>query len=477
MSVVRAAATYRPQWHIDADEIESIWGRTHGSGIERKTVAGPDEDALTMAVEAAKRLIGPTEINPETVEMLIFATTNPPLEEGELTPQIVSALGLPERCRTIALTQSIAGASDALLTALETVEGGDNPALVLAADAPQGDVANEDHRFGAGAAAFLVTADGDGAILDEKASYTIDAPGLRFRERGRNQSKSLDAKGYERSTIQSCFEGVIKRLEDENADIHVLHQPDMKKLRHSSIAVGATEETVSRGTVVDTLGDAGSATVPIALAVALLNASVGESCIASTFGGGSRATALKFTVDGPVTGSITSPTGSVALSYDKYLRYRDELGEESISGGGANVSLPSWQRTISQRYRLTAGQCPSCQSIVFPPTGACTNCYENVTYDDVTLRPTGTIKTVTEIGAGGSPPEFAPLQRQKGSYAVALIKLRSDSEEGSVLIPAQLTDCDPGSMTAGMSVRAVWRYIYEQDGIPRYGVKFAPDSG
>jgi uncharacterized OB-fold protein len=81
------------------------------------------------------------------------------------------------------------------------------------------------------------------------------------------------------------------------------------------------------------------------------------------------------------------------------------------------------------------------------------------------------VEAKTVVGQGGAPPEFAPLQRHGGPYGVAIVGCEAD---GHVTLPAQLTDCDPGSVAVGDEVRAVIRRIYVQEGVVRYGAKFVP---
>lgn len=57
----------------------------------------------------------------------------------------------------------------------------------------------------------------------------------------------------------------------------------------------------------------------------------------------------------------------------------------------------------------------------------------------------------------------------QGQYAVAIIRLA----EGPQVV-AQLVDIDPQQVTIGMKVHRVLRRIYTQEGVVRYGYKFAP---
>ncbi|HET7322714.1 MAG TPA: OB-fold domain-containing protein, partial [Halococcus sp.] len=113
-----------------------------------------------------------------------------------------------------------------------------------------------------------------------------------------------------------------------------------------------------------------------------------------------------------------------------------------------------------------------CGELVFPPEGACSNCHSRVEFEPVSLPRTGTVEAKTVVGQGGAPPEFAPHQRRDGPYGVTIVGF--EAEEGHATMPGQLTDCDPGTVEVGDTVRAAIRRIYEQEGVVRYGAKFVP---
>ncbi|MHA1310897.1 MAG: Zn-ribbon domain-containing OB-fold protein [Candidatus Helarchaeota archaeon] len=136
----------------------------------------------------------------------------------------------------------------------------------------------------------------------------------------------------------------------------------------------------------------------------------------------------------------------------------------------AHVSIPKYWKALPQKYRLVAGKCSNCGELNFPPTTLCKKCGQENTQKHIELKGKGTVYTYTIIGRGGAPPEFAKMQKKCGPYAIAIVEL----EEG-LKINVQLTDCDPfKDVNIGMKVSAVFRRIYEQENVIRYGLKFRP---
>lgn len=134
---------------------------------------------------------------------------------------------------------------------------------------------------------------------------------------------------------------------------------------------------------------------------------------------------------------------------------------------GAYISLPNYTRSVEQRYRLVGLKCPACGVINFPPAEICGECGYQGEFDKVVPDGRGKIYSFTVIEAGGAPAEFAEQVNQTGSYAVALV----DMEEG-YRVMGQLTDCNVNDIKVGAEVELVFRKIYEQEGVVRYGVKF-----
>lgn len=134
----------------------------------------------------------------------------------------------------------------------------------------------------------------------------------------------------------------------------------------------------------------------------------------------------------------------------------------------AYVSIPSYSRSIPQRYSLIGAKCKSCGTVNFPATPSCVKC-GRTEFEPLKLSGRGKIYCYTTISKGGSPPEFSAQQNLVGSYHVAVIEL----DEGPKIV-AQMTNCQPEELKIGLTVEATFRRIYEDDDMIRYGVKFMP---
>ncbi|MFQ3294698.1 MAG: hydroxymethylglutaryl-CoA synthase [Halobacteriales archaeon] len=461
---------YAPRLRIEADEYRDAWDEAP-RGIDRTAVPDADEDAFTMAHEAAARALSAGGFDGTDVEFLAFGTTTPPMAEEELTARLRSTLGLPEDVTTRTNT----GSTRAGVTALEAGLDAGTKGLIVASDCPEGNPDGEIERVaGAGAAAFVL--DDSGARVVDRATYTEPYPGTRFRSHGESEVKGLGITPYDRTAFRETLAGVVERLGANEAqtdvDAAAIQAPDGDLPYRVSDTLGVDPEAIDAAETVRDLGDTGAASAPLGMARALADGA--DRILLAAFGSGAGSSALLI----ERSGGNEVPTdlaleGDVLLSYSDYLRRRGEITGGPPAGGGAAVSVPTWRRTLSQRHRLVAGKCRNCGALAFPPEGACRVCAELVEYEAVELAEPGIIQAATTIERGGEPPEFAPQQARGGQYGVAVVAF-DGPDGGTATVPLQVPLEGVESIEIGDEVETTIRRIYEDEDVIRYGRKAVP---
>ncbi|MBI4392285.1 MAG: OB-fold domain-containing protein [Euryarchaeota archaeon] len=155
-------------------------------------------------------------------------------------------------------------------------------------------------------------------------------------------------------------------------------------------------------------------------------------------------------------------------SFDRLRAIGVETGHIHDKPMGAFVSQATWLAGSRARYHLEGAVCGSCKAVNFPPNETCNECGAG---QMVTLRLSGrgTTYSLTRIGRGGAPAEFAMQEALSGPYWVAIVEL----DEGPKVV-SQLACGFGGEPTVGTRVQAAFRRIYKQDGSSRYGLKFVP---
>ncbi len=456
---ILSAGAYAPGNRVTAGTFEDAWGRFDAPGVETKAVPDADEDALTMAVEAARRALSAGDAAGDALESISLATTTPPLAEEDLTPRLGSYVEAPSDAATRVYGGHTRAGVDALLDALD--RGG--LALVAAADCPGGEPDDpREHAAGAGAAAFLVGPDAT-ATVEASATSADPRPGTRFRRPGSRDLEGLDVGTYGRAAFTEPIAAAVDGLTPDGTaliyDAAAVQAPNGKLPYRTDIDA----EAIAAVETVSELGDTAAASVPLGLVRAFESGH--DRTLAVAWGSGAGATALRLEGTAP---TETSLAADRELDYPAYLRRRGDIVGEPPDGGAAHVPVPTWRRSLPQRHRHAAGRCPDCGAVAFPPEGACPDCNGLVDFDPVEASRTGTVEASTTIGRGGAPPEFADQQAKQGSFGVAIARFAAG--DGTVSLPIQLV----GEADVGDRVRAVPRRIYVEEGVPRYGLKGVP---
>ncbi|MCB1388230.1 MAG: 3-hydroxy-3-methylglutaryl CoA synthase [Rhodobacteraceae bacterium] len=146
--MLQSASGYLPLLRFDraVARRELRWAGLGGSGKGHRAVAGWDEDALTMAVEAARGALGDGHTG-----SVVFASTSAPFTDRSQAGLVIDALHLaPET-----LAQDVAGSRRAAVTALRRALESGAETLVAA---------GEKRAAAPGSAAHLGWGDGAGAV-------------------------------------------------------------------------------------------------------------------------------------------------------------------------------------------------------------------------------------------------------------------------------------------------------------------------
>ncbi len=444
---IAAVGAAVPRLRITAATYTKAWGHFAARGVQEKRVLSFDEDEATLAVEAALPLLHRSGAIPP--RSILFGSAG----AAAAATTLAEALDLPHAFTADLLGSETQGLA-ALALGFDRTAAGNGPALVVASDSLRG--APDDpaeHGFGAAAVACIVAAGGT-VHLKGQAAVSTEGYGDRFEDRDglwRDPGVGKDAAFRAKVAIGGLLRGGAAVAQQ------VIHlHPDV--LAH--------------------FGDVGAVSPLAGLATLLARGTVGEIAVAAGGSGGGLALRLDVAKVPDLLGAATHLGGKGAgghaskeITYPAYLQHRRLVkGERPNLAQGAFVPLPAYQESVPARYRLLAMKCRACNHVAFPPRPVCPSC-SAADPTPLWLSRRATVYAITTIGRGGAPSEFAEQQRLVGEYAVAIVEF----PEGPRL-SVQLTDVEPGpgGVAIGQPVEAVFRRIFEQEGIVRYGLKFRP---
>ncbi|WP_200840216.1 hydroxymethylglutaryl-CoA synthase family protein [Halorubrum sp. JWXQ-INN 858] len=318
-NAIAGVGVYTPRYRVDAETFIEAWGGFEARGVAAKSVAAGDEDTVTMAAEAAERALADADVDPESVTALRFATTTPTVEEFDVGATLAAILGLPTSVAVSVDTQSTGAGTRALRAGFDD----EGTTLVVASDAPFAAPDDAvDHAAGAGAVAFLLTAEGT-VGLREATTYTEEFPGTRFRGHGSATVERYEATAYERHAFSGPIAAAVGSLDDPETAV-ALTAPDGSLPHRAARALDFDADVYHAA---DRFGDLGAASALFGLVTAWDD---GVDAV-TLVGYGDGATVDALVLDGRLDASLDRETE--AIGYAEYLRKR---GHVVTDDGGVN---------------------------------------------------------------------------------------------------------------------------------------------
>ncbi|QQV77674.1 hypothetical protein H5J25_02410 [Sphingomonas aliaeris] len=470
---ITAFGAYVPRLRIDraiiADAhkwaVPGLKGQAKGS----RAFASWDEDAITMAVEAARDALG--DGGASRITAVRLASTNLPYADLQNAAIVAGALDVPPNAATSDSTGSQRAGTSALLQALQ----GGGTSLVIGSDNPSAKPAStQELSFGAGAAAFLVGSDRIVARLIGAASVTsvfVDHFRAAHAESDYNwEERWVRDEGYGKIVPA----GVKAALADAQLSIgDIQHFVMPSYLRGSADAVA--KKLRFEGEVANALdagiGYAGAAQALLMLAATLEKAQPGDRILLVGFGQGVDVLVFQVTDAIAQAKPARGVAGSIAegVATDSYLRMLSfdggldmEWGMRSEKSG--KTALTEQFRSAGQLESFNAGQCGACATVQFPQLQYCVKCHApSAGFEQISLRD-ASAKVLTSTADWLSYHPAPPLY-------VGFVQF----DNGARML-MEMVDIGRDGIAAGQPLRMVYR-IKEKDrqrGYNRYFWKSTP---
>jgi len=411
-----------------------------------------DEDSITMAVAASRDCL--RGMDRESLDALYLASTTLPFADRQNAGIVSAALNLKDDFITADYTASQKAATTALITAFDSVAGGErNNILVAASDRRETKTAYfYEMWFGDGAASLLV---GDTDVIAEyKGSYSLSAD---FVDHYRGADKKYDYVWEERWTrdagygtfIPQAVNGLFDKLGITMDDVDTLVYPCFFKGDHRKIAkqLGAGPEKLVDN-MHEVCGETGAAHSFMMFISALEQAKPGDRILMCGFGQGANALYFEVTDNIAKLPERQGVAGSLANkksvdNYHKWLKFRDLIKTEM----GIRAEAPT-QTATTVLWRknkmilgLIGGKCRECDTPQFPKADVCVNpaCGAFYSQDDYEFADVpATVKTYTGdlLAVSVDPPAI---------YGMVQF-------EGGGRLVADFTDCELDDIKVGLPV-------------------------
>jgi len=467
MAGIIAYGGYIPYNRLDRKHLKEAFGNSVPKG--EKAVANYDEDSLTMGAAAALDCC--RDINPQTIDALYFATTTAPYREKQCATTIAAVLDAKKDVRTADFCNSLRSGSAALLAGLDAAKNGLN-VVVAMSDCRLGFAAGTfEASFGDGAAAFLLGNENVIAELIDCHSVAVDFHDL-WRSENDKFVRSWEERfcinqGYNQFVTQAVT-GVLEKTKLQPQDFSKIVLYGVTPRYQTALAgkLGFNPDQI-QDSLFSTVGNAGTANVPMMLAAALEEAEPGDRILCVTYGEGSDAIVFQATDAisnlGPRRGIKSYlENKKVTMNYEKYLRWRELLQTEPARRPPQKrSSLPDMYRNYKKNLPFYGVKCLVCGTPQFPPSRICIQCQaidqmENYRFYGKPAK-VATF-TVDYLAESLDPPTI-----------VAVVDF-----EGGGRMFCYLVDCEPEEVKVEMEVEMSFRRLFVVDGIHTYFWKAVP---
>jgi hydroxymethylglutaryl-CoA synthase len=297
---------YVPRYRLPAKEVARVWqgGKDH-LPVREKAVPGPDEDSLTMSVEAARNALLRSAVDPADIGAVWVGSESHPYAVKPTSTVVAEVIGATPFVLAAGLEFACKAGTEALQVAAGVVGSGMmRYALAIGADTAQGRPSDElEYTAGAGAAAFVVgPADESLAVLEGSVSYVTDTPDF-FRRAGqrypRHSGRFTGEPGYFGHVLPAARTLMedLGHTPDDYAAV-VVHQPNGKFPIRAITELGFTKDKARIGLLVESIGNAYAGSSVLGLTAVLDEIEPGARVLLVSFGSGAGSDAFSFVTNG-----------------------------------------------------------------------------------------------------------------------------------------------------------------------------------
>ncbi len=297
MAGIVGYGAYVPMYRIKVDEIARIWHESadqikHGLGVKEKSVPGRDEDAATIAAEAARRAVFYAGIDPQEIGAIYVGSESHPYAVKPTAATVAQAIGAGPNMTAADLEFACKAGTAGLQMVMGLVDSGMiKYGMAIGSDTSQGKPGDAlEYTASAGGAGFILGKDGTIADILATTSYTTDTPdfwrreGIGFPSHG---GRFTGEHAYFKHTIGATKQMLEKTgMKPADFDYAVFHQPNGKFPTNVAAMLGFKPEQIKQGLITPSIGNTYSGASMIGLAAVLDEAKPGNKVLVTSFGSG-----------------------------------------------------------------------------------------------------------------------------------------------------------------------------------------------
>jgi hydroxymethylglutaryl-CoA synthase len=332
---------YVPRYRLPAAEVDRIWmDGQGGQPVKEKSVPGPDEDVVTMAIEAARNALARAgHVDPGHIRAVWVGSESHPYAVKPTSTIVAEAIGATPHTQAGDWEFACKAGTEALQAAIGFVGSGMAPyALAIGMDTAQarpGDAL--EYTASAGGAAYLIgPAEEALAVFEGSLSYVTDTPDFwrrAYQHYPSHGGRFTGEPAYFRH-ISSATQGLLAALGRKPSDYAhaVFHQPNVKFPQTVARQLGFTPEQFRAGLLANEIGNTYAGSSLIGLTAILDVAAPGERVFLTSYGSGAGSDAMSLRVTDTIEERRPAALATrdyvarrAEIDYATYVRYTGKL--------------------------------------------------------------------------------------------------------------------------------------------------------
>jgi len=338
MSGIVGYGAYIPVYRIKTEEIARVWAEEpdriqKGLGILEKAVGGIDEDAATIAVEAARNAMARAGVNPDELKALYVGSESHPYAVKPTATIVAEAIGAAPNLTAADLEFACKAGTAGLQMVLGMVDGGMiKYGMSVGADTAQGRPGDAlEYSAASGGAAFIAGPDNEAlAKVEDTFSFTTDTPDFWRRQHADYPSHGGRFTGAPAffKHVRGATEGLLEKTGTKISDYDyvVFHQPNAKFPLQMGKKMGIPTEKLKTGLLTPTVGNTYSGAAMLGLTAVLDEAKPGNRILVTSFGSGAGSDSFSITVTDRIEEARNkAPTTKNYMDRKKYIDYATYL--------------------------------------------------------------------------------------------------------------------------------------------------------
>lgn len=335
---------YIPRYRIRVEDIAKVWGADansykKGLDVQEKSVPGPDQDTISMSVEATKYALKRAKIDPQEIGAIYIGSESHPYAVKPSGTIVAEAIMATPDIHCADYEFACKAGSEAMFVSMSLIKAGEMKyAIGIGGDTSQGAPGDAlEYTTAAGSASFIFGRDNLLAECLYTHSYMTDTPDFWRREYmhyPRHGGRFTGEPAYFKHTI-GCAERLLEKSGMKPSDFQwaVFHQPNGKFPKRAAKSLGFTFEQIKQGWLVPLLGNTYSGASPIGLTAILDVAKPGDLIFMVSYGSGSGSDGFIFKVTDklPEVQNLAPHTryqlenDRIYLDYGTYTKYRGKI--------------------------------------------------------------------------------------------------------------------------------------------------------